>query len=240
MFQYLVELHSTVYAQIVLFLILGAFYLFSQRRLHPFRILAVAVIRLAIVVALFIYLFLNWSSEVNPSLREASVLGMFLINLYMLWHVVLIRMELPYREALEACAQDPGSPELFHNVVRTGRRFYNMRYFPLSLVSGGSIKRFLHGIAVEQLRHDFRHILQKRGVSLDIDFQMAHFFLKRRLHEEDYPPEFKNFMDKVIDNFFSHAWIQEEMNRFLSAVLESPEELYRSELIAREEEAAES
>lgn len=230
MMEYLVQLQSTVYAQIGIFLILGASYLISQRKLPTFRIVGFAVIRLAIIIALFIYLFLNWSSEVNPSLRNASVLGMFVVNLYMLWQVILIRMELPYRQALEACAENPHKAGLFQNVIRTGKRFYNMRYFWQALVSGGSIQRFLHGIALEQLRYDFKRIFQKYGVGKDIiNFQMAMAFLRKRLAKDDFPPEFKEAMEKVIDEFSTHAWIQEQMNNFLTIVVETPEELYGSE-----------
>jgi hypothetical protein len=107
MVEYLVKLQSTVYAQIGIFLFLAAVYLVSQRKLPTFRIVGFAVMRIVLIVALFIYLFLNWSSEVNPSLHNASVLGMFIVNLYMVWQVILTRMELPYRKALEACAENP-------------------------------------------------------------------------------------------------------------------------------------
>ncbi len=241
MMEYLVKLQSTVYAQVGIFLLLVVLYFLSERKLPTFRIVGFAVMRIVLIVALFIYLFLNWSSEVNPSLRNASVWGMFIVNLYMVWQVILTRMELPYREALEACGKNPDKPELFQNVIRTGRRFYNMRYFWQALVSGGSIQRFLHGIALEQLRYDFKRIFQKHGVSKDIiNFQMAMAFLRKRLAKDDFPPEFKEAMEKVIDEFSQHLWVREQMNDFLTIVVESPEELYGSEWAAEWQEIVKS
>jgi 4-amino-4-deoxy-L-arabinose transferase-like glycosyltransferase len=230
MTEYLVKFQTKVYAQVGIFLVLVALYFMSQRKLPTYRLVSFAMVRIVAAIVVFIYLFLNWSSEVNPTLRNASVLGMFVVNLYMLWQVVLTRMELPYREALEACGQNPDQPSLFQDVIRTGKRFYNMRYFWQALFSGSSIKRFLHGIALEQLRFDFKRIFQQHGVSQDIiNFAMTMAFLRRQLAKAQLPPEVKESMERAIAEFSQHPWIKEEMNNFLAIVVETPEELYGSE-----------
>jgi hypothetical protein len=230
MTEFLVKFQTTVYAQVGIFVVLTALYFMSQRKLPTHRLVSFAMVRIVVANVIFIYLLLNWSSEVNPTLRNASVMGMFVVNLYMLWQVVLTRMELPYREALEACGQNPDQPGLFQDVIRTGKRFYNMRYFWQALFSGGSIKRFLHGIALEQLRFDFKRIFQKHGVSQDIiNFAMAMAFLRKQLAKAQLPAEVKDSTERAIAEFSQQPWIKEEMNTFLTIVVEAPEELYGSE-----------
>lgn len=224
--QFMLGLESTVYVQVGIFITLGALYLIFQRKLPTFRFLSFAMLRLAAVIAFFIYLFLNWSSEVNPSLRHGSVLGLFIVNLYLLWHVILTSLELPYRQALDAYSRNPENPELFQNVLRMGKRFYGMRHLWQALVSGGSIWHFLRSITLEHLRADLRRIFHKHGVSQGIfNFQMARAFLKKQLVAEDFPSDFKELMEKVIQDFSGHPWIEEQMNKFLNTLVESPEDL---------------
>jgi hypothetical protein len=230
MMEFLVKFQSTVYAQIGLFLVLAALYLISQRKLPTFRIMGFAVIRLVIVSALFLYLFLNWSSEVNPSLRNASVMGIFIVNLYTLWQVILTRMELPYRLALDACGRQPKNSENFRHMVQAGKRFYYLRYFWQALVSGSSIQRFLHGVAREQVRYDLQKSLHQHGSGKRvINFQMQMAFLKRQLSEDDtFPQEFREVIVKAIDDFANHRWIEEQVDAFLLLATESPEDLISS------------
>lgn len=230
MTEFLVKFQTTVYAQVIIFTVLSTLYFLVQRKLPMYRLVSFATVRLIAATVVFFYLFLNWSSEVNPTLRNASVFGMFVVNLYILWQVMLTRVEQPYREALEACGQNPEQPGLFQDVIRTGRRFYNMRYFWQALFSGGSIKRFLHSIALEQLRFDFKRIFRKHGVSQDIiNATMAMAFLRKQLDKAPLPAEAKDAAERAITDFSRHPWIKEEMDNFLNIVVETPEELYGSE-----------
>lgn len=229
--EFLVKIQSTIYAQIGIFIILLLAYYFFQRKLPRFRLFSVALLRGVVVIAIFIYLFMNWSSEVNPTLRNASVLGMFVVNLYMLWQVILARMEFPYRDALEACSREPENPKHFYNMVNSGKRFYYMRYFWHALFGGGSLHRILHGIAREQVTYDFQRIFRDQGKEKRIiNFQMAMAFLRKQLAEdESYPQEFKEAMEKSIAEFSSHSWIEEHTNKFLVMVLDTPEVLLSPE-----------
>lgn len=219
-----------MYVQIAVFLGFVTLYLITHRRLHAFRLFSFAAVRIVFLVALFIYLFLNWSSEVNPSLRNASVLGMFIVNLYMLWQVILTRLELTYRLALEACGRNPDNRELIHRVVAAGKRFFYTRYFWQALVSGISLQRFLQGVAREEVRYDLQKALRQHSPGRQIiNFQMQMAYLKKQLSEdESFPQEFKDVMIKAIDDSSGHPWIKEQMNRFLAQAMEAPEELVDS------------
>jgi hypothetical protein len=230
MMEFLITFQSTIYAQIGLFLGLAALYVSSQRKLPAFHVLSFAVVRLAMTVALFLYLFLNWSSEVNPSLRNASVWGMFFVNLYLLWQIILTRLELPYRLALGACGRQPDNPDNFRLVVQTGRRYYHVRHFWQALISGSSIHRFLHGVAREQVRDDLHKALHQYGPGKQIiNFQMQTAFLKRQLDDdENLPQEVREALGKAVDEFAGHQWIEEQVDHFLFLATESPEELISS------------
>lgn len=230
MMEFLISFQSTIYAQIGLFLGLTAIYVSSQRKLPTFHVLSFASVRLAMTSALFLYLFLNWSSEVNPSLRNVSVWGMFLVNLYLFWQIILTRLELPYRLALEACGRKPDNPDNFRLVVQTGKRYYHARHFWQALVSGSSIQRFLHGVSREQVRDDLHKSLHQYGPGKQIiNFQMQIAFLKRQLGEdESLSQELADAIGQAVDEFASHQWLEEQVDYFLFMATESPEELISS------------
>ncbi len=240
MFAFLKAIESSVYVQIGTFVILVPIYFFSQRRLPSRMTFGISMVRLAILVLIFSYLTLTWSSEVNPSLRSGSVLGMFILNLFFLWQIIVARKEIPYRQALEAATQEPFQASNFHQVVQLGKRYYYYRHFWHGLLSGLSPSRFLHAIASEQIRHDVKNSLSAHGMEKNlITFPMEMAFLRKQLaDDETLPAEFKEVMGKVIDEFANHPWVEEHVNRFLSLVMENPGDLLSPEFTSELEKSS--
>jgi hypothetical protein len=231
MLDYLIRVEFTVYAQIAIFLGLVILNYHVARQLPTRLFFGFTVFKNIIIMVIFLYFFLNWSTAVNPSLRTASVLGMSITNLFMLWQVILNRAEVPYQRALNACAKEPEVLGPCKEIVSKGKLFYYLRYLWHSLFSGNFPGKFLHDIAAEQIRYDIQTAFQKHGIEKNlINFQMQLTFLRRKLSEDEtLPLEFKEFMGKVISQFEQHPWIEEHVNEFLHMIIVSPEKLFGSE-----------
>ena len=142
----------------------------------------VRLIRVFILLIIFLYFTLTWSSLIVPSLRAISVFGMFIINIYLFYYLLLARMERPYRDTLTALSQNPEKEETFHSVWGRGRRFYYFYYFIHSLFSGSNPFRFLHEMATDRVRDDIKDELRRLGVEKKlISLNLMVGFLKNRL-----------------------------------------------------------
>ncbi|MFP3866940.1 MAG: hypothetical protein ACLFUU_02105 [Desulfobacteraceae bacterium] len=224
----IVNLLSSAYIQVVLLFLLLA-YFFGHRN-DPRHIASrLGLVRTIILVLLFIYFLWNWSSEIPPSLRNTSVLGMFIINLFLIKNVGLSRMERPYRDALKELAQEPDNQEHLDNIWQTGKRFYYFRYFITSLFSGSSPKQFLHGIATERVQEDIKNIFSRSGKAKQlISCQTLTAFLQERLIKDQLlPPELKESIRQTIEQLTQHAWLQDQVNEFLNTAIEAPEKLHK-------------
>jgi hypothetical protein len=222
--------------QIVIFVVLIV-YNFHVARKMPNRLFAGFEIAKDIVtIIIFVYFFLNWSTVVNPTLRTASIIGMAIINLLLLWHVLLTRAELPYQTALNACVGEPKSVENYQTLVSKGKHYYYLRYFWRALFSGKFSRRFLHDIAAEQIRYDLQTAFQREGITKYlINFKMLMAYLRQKLAtDETLPVDFREIITKAIGNF-EHPWIEVQVNEFLEKVSASPEDLFASELASRPE-----
>ena len=69
------------------------------------------VVRTLILVVIFFYFMFVWVSAINPTLRAISIFGMFVINLFMAYNLLLARLERPYRDALKPMTQEPDKHE---------------------------------------------------------------------------------------------------------------------------------
>src|SRR5271157_849986 len=118
MLQGLVSILSSAYVEIViLFFLLLAFVM--HRRDPRLVVSGIRIVRTLLVILVFFYFMFIWASTVQPTLRSISVFGMFLVNLYMLYNLLLARLERPYRDALAAMTGEPERHELIHNVWHT-------------------------------------------------------------------------------------------------------------------------
>jgi len=236
MLDYFIQFDFNVFVQVGVFLLLLV-YLAIHRRDPHHLMSGLSLFRTLILIILFLYLLLNYASEIPPALRTSSVFGMFLINLYMLWNAILTRLERPYRVSLDACAQAPGNVTTLKSAWQAGKHFYSVRYFLKGLFSGGAIRPFLNNLASHQVREDLKNTFQKYGVHQEfISLKTLVNYLKSQLAEDDtLPQEFKDTMDKAVSDFTVHPWIEEQVNQFLNLVLASPEVLFYPEWSADQE-----
>ena len=227
MFQFLVDLLSSAYIELIL-LILLLIYFVLHRRDQRMRVSAVRVVRMAMFIVVFIYFMFIWASTVQPTLRSISTFGMFLINLIMLYYLGLSWLEGPYRDNLTAIATNPEKHDLLHKVWSSGKRFYYSRYFFSSLLSGTNPFTFLHDISMERVREDIQDQLREYGLEQKlISFQMLTAYLKNQLAcDENLPADFKEVMQESVDSFTKHPWIEEKVNHFLEMATERPEDLH--------------
>ena len=171
---------------------------------------------------------MTWGSLIVPSLRAISVFGMFIINIYLFYYLLLARMERPYRDTLTALSQNPEKEEIFHGVWSRGKRFYYFYYFIHSLFSGSNPFRFMKEMATDRVRDDIKDELRRLGVEKKlISLNLMVGFLKNRLAcDENLPADFKEVMGKIMDDLEKHPWIEEQVNEFLRIAMETPEDLH--------------
>ncbi|RJR36452.1 MAG: hypothetical protein C4567_13720 [Deltaproteobacteria bacterium] len=156
---------------------------------------------------------------------------MFIINLYLLNSLILSRLEAPYRDALAAYCQDPRNLENLDAIWSTGKRFYYLRHFYASIMSGESPSRFLHEIASGRIRDDVQACLRVRGLTQQfISLKGMITYVEDRLAEEKMlPPEFKEVVKKELEYFQKHAWVEDKINEYLKTALETPENIHNPE-----------
>jgi len=223
MLNQIISIMLSAYAQVVLLFLLLA-YFFTHRK-DPHRVASkLNLIRTTFLLLMFIYFLWNWSSEIPPSLRNTSVFGMFMINLFLIKNLTLARWERPYRNALDAYAKEPEQEEHLDHIWRTGKRLYYTHYLISSLFSGGSPRHFLHGIATERIYNDLEQILDRyRKTTHLISYKKLVAFLEERLDSDELlPQEDKKLIEQAIGRFGHDEWIEEGVDEFLNKLIESP------------------
>jgi len=233
MFQMTFDLLSSAYVEIIILIVLLIAF-FVHRKDPRLVVSGIRVVRVVIIVLIFFYFMFIWASTVQPTLRSISIFGMFLINLFMLYNLILARLERPYRDIFIRISQAPEDHELVDAMWRTGKRFYYVRYAWSSLFSGSNPITFLRDTAVERVREDIKYELRRMGVERKlVSLKLLLGFLKNRLVCDDtLPADFKEVMEKTINDFNKHPWLEEQVNEFLRIATEAPEELHFPEWMA--------
>ena len=169
-----------------------------------------------------------------------SVFGMFVVNFYLFYSLILARIEWPYRERLASLAQDPKNHENFPSIWSSGKRFYYCYYIFQSLVSGSNPFRFLKEIATDRVRDDIKDELRQMGVEKKlISMSLMIEFMKNRLAcDENLPSDFKAMMAGTLDDLGKHPWLEEQANEFLRLAMETPEDLHFPEWTSAFEQCA--
>ena len=234
MLQNLINFLSSPFTEIaILFVLLIVF--FIHRKDPRLVVSGVELLRTLILVLIFFYLMFVWVSAIRPILSAISIFGMFLINLFMLYHLILARLERPYRDALTAMTREPERHEFIHQVWHMGKRFYYFRYAGSSLFSGANPWHFLHNLATDRVQDDIKDSLRQYGVKQKmITIPMMAAYLKSQIAgDANLPGDFKDLINRAIDDFAKHPWIQEQGNDFLSLATERPEDLEFPEWTAK-------
>ncbi|MBI4796901.1 MAG: hypothetical protein HY790_13880 [Deltaproteobacteria bacterium] len=230
MWNFLLNTLSIAYVQLVI-LCLFLWYFLVHRRDARMPVSRVGVIRMIILLLIFTYFLLSWASGIRPALAQAAVFGMFIINLFFLYSLILSRLERPYRDALAAYCGDPQNPENLDDIWSTGKRFYYLRHFFSSIMSGESPTRFLHEVTISRIRDDVQACLRQHGLTRQfISLKGMIAYLEGRLREEEMlPSEFKEVVKKELEDFKKHPWVEDQINEYLKIALETPEKIHNPE-----------
>ncbi len=230
MIDFLTNYLFTPYVQAVLFfLLVGLFFL--QHRRATLISTGLSWLRTIILLILFLYFAWNWASEIPSSLRAASVVGMFLINLSMIYNLILGKFEEKYRQALEAYGRDVSNKAQLEKVWNSGKLYLRTRFFFESLLSGHAPGAFLQGVINHQIPADIRQVLGKQGVAAEgVTHQTLLAFLAARLDQSTLlPAELKEAIGQTLKQFAEHAWLREQVDDFLQVAMTNPEKLSESE-----------
>ena len=239
MWNFLVDTLPTAYTQLLI-LALFVWYFLVHRKDPRMPVSRVGFIRMVILLLIFLNFLFSWASGIRPALATAAVFGMAVINLFMLTSLILTRLEGPYRDALAAYCGDPQSQENLDHIWSTGRRFYYVRHFVSSIMSGESPIRYLHEIAGGRIRDDVQACLRQKGLTQQfISLKGMISYLEERLREEEMlPQEFKEVVKKELQEFQKHPWVEEKINEYLKMALETPEKIHNPEWSLRWEKTS--
>ncbi|MFP5259252.1 MAG: hypothetical protein ACLGQH_09535, partial [Acidobacteriota bacterium] len=180
-----------------------------------------------VFILVFLYLFLNWASDVNPSLRESSILIMTLINIFMLWNVLVAAMELPYRRALASCVESICTTTDLELAFSTGKRFYKLRYFWAAMTSGAKPWHFLGSIAAERTRDDLHRVFidnDPKGSLFGVKL-FCHFLRNQLNADKSMPADKRSERLRAVEALARDPWMSDKTNEFLHNLLAAPEDL---------------
>jgi hypothetical protein len=230
MFQYMIDSLGSAYIELIIFILLVTYFVIHRR---DKRLVVSGISMLKVIILLVIFIYFAWMPIVWPTLIPSlmlslSIAGMFVINFYLLYSVLLARVERPYRDALSGLGREPEKQEVFEAIWTSGKRFYHYYYFFQSLFSGANPFHFLKNIATDRVRDDIKDALRHMGVEKKlISLQLMVGFMKNRLASDTtLPADFKQVMEKTLDDLDKHPWIEEQANEFLRIATEDPENLH--------------
>ncbi len=229
----LAQINMSIYFQVIIFILFLIFLFRMSWKMGSFIHITVSIIKYFIFILIFLYLFLNWASDVNPHLRESSILIMVLINIYMLWQVILAAFEVPYRRALKSCVEGVCTETDLDQTFTFGKRYYRAKYFWASLTSGVLPWHFLPGIAAERTRDDLHRLFASLDPASSIfGTNLYVHFLRHQLRLEPFTPDEAAVRQQTIDALTQDKWLSEKTNAFLHQLLTSPEDLLETGLKA--------
>jgi len=228
MIQTVLGILGAPFTELIIFILLMTYVVIRR---HDKRLAGISRMKILILVIVFVYFAwmpIVWPTLIPASMLTLSILGMFAVNFYFIYSLVLSRIEWPYRERLTNLAHEPASQEIFPPLWKYGRRFYYGYYIFQSLVSGINPLRFLKEIATDRVRDDIKDALRQMGVQKKlISMALMIEFMKNRLAcDETLPEDFKAVMGTTLEDLGKHPWIEEQVNEFLRLAMESPEDLH--------------
>ena len=107
MFQSVIGFLGAPFTELIIFILLVAYFVIHR---HDKRLVVSGISLLKVCILLIVFIYFAWMPIVWPSLIPSSMLtlsvfGMFVINFYLFYSLILARIERPYREALANLAQ---------------------------------------------------------------------------------------------------------------------------------------
>ncbi len=126
MIQYLIDFPvinflGAPFTELVIFVLLMVYVVIRR---HDKRLAGVSRLKIFILLIVFVYFAwmpIVWPSLIPSSMLTLSVFGMFAVNFYFLYSLILARIEWPYRQRLANLAQEPANQEIFPPSGNTAR-----------------------------------------------------------------------------------------------------------------------
>lgn len=227
MLDQLAQINMSIYFQTVVFIALMAMVIRLHWKMGSVTHIAICAVKYFAFLLIFIYLFLNWASDVNPTLRNSSILIMTLINLFMLWQTIVAAAELPYRRSLTSCVEGVCTASDMEQAFATGKRFYKVRYLFAALTSGTSPWRFLRGIAAERTRDDLHQVFVGIDPKASVfGSKLYYHFLRHQLAaDKAMPADKRSERLRAVEALARDPWLTEKTSDFLHHLLAAPEDL---------------
>jgi len=232
MLDQLAQVNMSIYFQTIIFLVFLGLLFRLNWKMGSIPHMVLCAVKYFVFVLIFIYLFLNWASDVNPTLRNSSILIMTLINVYMLWHVLVAAVELPYRRALASCVEGVCTTTDLEQAFSAGKRFYRLRYFFASLTSGVAPWLFLRGISAERTRDDLHQVF----IGLDPKASVfgaslyTHYLQNQLRSDKSMPADRRSERQRLVEALARDPWLTEKTGAFLNQLLATPEDLLEAGL----------
>jgi hypothetical protein len=227
MFDFIESYLLTPYVQVVVFVIvIGLFY--AQHRKFKLASSGFSWVRTIVLVGLFVYFAWNWATSISPIITRLSVLGMFVINIYMFYNLLLGNLDEKYRLALDAYGHDVTNKEALAKVWSAGKNYIYSRYFFDSLFSGYNPGSFLKAVVSRQIPVDIEAVMAKQGLHKELvtHRRLLSFLTMKLNQDQDVPQSLRDILAQAIKQFDDHAWIQQQVDEFLQLALKDPEKLY--------------
>lgn len=227
MLDQLARVDMSIYFQILVFILFLAALIRLHWKMGAFLQIVWSSVKYFVLLLVFIYLFLNWASDVNPTLRSSSLLIMTIINLYMLWQTILAGFELPYRRALQSCVDGVCTATDLDLAFASGKRYYKFRYLWASLSTGITPWRFLRLIAAERTRDDLHRVFVNLDPKASIfgSNLFYHFLIKKLAADKAVPEAKRAELRRDIEALTREPWLEERTSDFLDHLLAAPEGL---------------
>lgn len=227
MFDFIDTYLLTPYVQAVLFILLVVLFWLQHRK---FKLASSGFnwLRTLVLLALFLYFAWNWATSISTVISRFSILGMFFINLYMIYNLILGALDEKYRLALNAYGHDSSNSSLVEAVWQAGKKYLYTRHFFDALFSGSSPGGYLKAVVSRQIPTDIQNVLVKQGLGKElITSKNLVAYLNHALSQsQSVPQELKDLLAPVIKQFGEHAWIQDQVDEFLRLAIKDPEKLY--------------
>jgi hypothetical protein len=234
MLDFIAQINTSIFIQSFLFLAFVFLVMRLSWKLRSPVLLSFNIVKYSLFILVFIYLFSNWASDVNPTLRNSSVVIISLINIYMLWQVIVTGFEVAYQGRLKACVKDVCNPMDVKDALLWGRRYYSLYYFWRSFTSGGMPWVFLRAIAAERTRDDLHRVFMNADARVSIfNFNLYDRFLRMQLVQDlalDEPG--KSARQALLNQMAGDGWLRAKSDEFLHRLIAEPEKLLDEALAA--------
>ena len=113
MFQTVLGILGAPFTELIIFILLVAYVVIHR---HDKRLAGISMLKVFILLIIFIYFAwmpIVWPSLIPSSMLTLSVFGMFVVNFYFFYSLILARIEWPYRERLANLVREPEKQEIF-------------------------------------------------------------------------------------------------------------------------------